>query len=172
MDDDVLIRRFLAGDEAAFRSLYRRHAPRLRMTIVRLLGSRRDDADDVVQEAWVAACRALHRFRGESRFSTWLAAIAIRAARRRLDWRLDAIELDDALAAPGTPPGQGMDLARALESLSDGYRSVVVLHDVEGYTHEEIAALLGIAVGTSRSTLTRGRRMLRRLLSPETTHAR
>lgn len=172
MDDDVLIRRFLDGDEAAFRSLYRRHAPRLRMTILRLLGARREDADDVLQEAWVAACRGLHRFRGEARFSTWLASIAIRTARRRFDWQANAIELDDALPSAAVAPGAGMDLERALASLPDAHRTVVVLHDVEGYTHEEIAGLLGIAAGTSRSTLTRGRRLLRRLLAPETSHAR
>jgi RNA polymerase sigma factor (sigma-70 family) len=171
MDDDVLIRRFLDGDEAAFRALYRQHAPRLRMTILRVLGHRRQEADDVLQDAWVAACRGLHQFRGDSRFSTWLASIAIRTARRRMDWSLDHVELDDELAAPPIGTAQAVDLERALAQLTDGHRAVVVLHDVEGYTHEEIATLLGIAAGTSRSLLTRGRRSLRRLLMSETSHA-
>lgn len=171
VDDDVLIRRFLAGDEAAFRALYRAHAPRLRMTILRVLGQRRQEADDVLQDAWVSACRALHQFRGESRFSTWLAAIAIRTARRRMDWNLDHVELDDQLAAAPAPAGQAVDLERALARLTDAHRAVVVLHDVEGYTHEEIAEALGIAAGTSRSLLTRGRRSLRRLLTSEPSHA-
>ena len=171
MDDDVLIRRFLAGDETAFRALYGQHAPRLRMTILRVLGHRRQEADDVLQDAWVAACRALHQFRGESRFSTWLAAIAIRTARRRLDWHLEPLELDERWPAPAAGAAQAVDLERALAQLTDSHRAVVVLHDVEGYTHEEISQLLGIAAGTSRSLLTRGRRSLRRLLTSETSHA-
>ena len=170
-EDDVLIKRFLAGDEAAFRTLYRAHAPRLRMTILRVLGPQRQEADDVLQDAWVAACRGLHHFRGESRFSTWLASIAIRMARRRLDWSLDYVALDDHLVAPPFGATQAMDLERALTQLADAHRAVVVLHDVEGYTHEEISRLLGIAAGTSRSLLTRGRRALRRLLLSETSHA-
>jgi RNA polymerase sigma-70 factor (ECF subfamily) len=173
MEDDVLIQRFLQGDEGAFRALYRRHTPRIRMIVLRLLGSRREDADDVVQEAWMAACRGLHRYRGDAQFSTWLASIGIRTARRRFDWRVESGELDDALIAPAvSAPSQLIDLERALARLSDGHRAVLVLHDVEGYTHEEISDLLGIAVGTSRSTLTRGRRVLRRLLTGETSHAR
>jgi RNA polymerase sigma-70 factor (ECF subfamily) len=171
MDDDVLIRRFLAGDEAAFRALYARHAPRLRMTILRMLGHRAQEADDVLQDAWVSACRALHQFRGEARFSTWLAAIAIRIARRRMDWTDTRVELDVELIARAAVPGEGLDLERALARLPDGHRAVVVLHDVEGYTHEEIASVLGIAAGTSRSLLTRGRRTLRRLLTSEPSHA-
>jgi RNA polymerase sigma-70 factor (ECF subfamily) len=172
--DEVLIRRFLTGDEAAFRRLYARHAPRLRMTILRILGHRDQEADDVLQDAWVSACRALHQFRGDARFSTWLAAIAIRAARRRMDWtaaHVELYELHEELTAPAGSPGQNVDLERALSRLGDAHRAIVVLHDVEGYTHEEIASLLGIAAGTSRSLLTRGRRSLRRLLTSEPSHA-
>lgn len=171
MDDDVLIRRFLAGDEAAFRRLYGLHAPRLRMTILRILGHRDQETDDVLQDAWVSACRALHQFRGEARFSTWLAAIAIRTARRRMYWTDLYVELDEGLAAPAAASGESLDLERALTRLADAHRAVIVLHDVEGYTHEEIANLLGIAAGTSRSLLTRGRRSLRRLLTSEPSHA-
>lgn len=171
MDDDVLIRRFLAGDEIAFRRLYGRHAPRLRMTILRILGHHAQEADDVLQDAWVSACRALHQFRGEARFSTWLAAIAIRIARRRMDWAGAHVELSHGLTGPVAPPAEHLDLERALTRLTDAHRAVVVLHDVEGYTHEEIASLLGIAAGTSRSLLTRGRRSLRRLLTSEPSHA-
>ena len=88
-----------------------------------------------------------------------------------MDWSLDHVELDDELAAPPIGTAQAVDLERALAQLTDGHRAVVVLHDVEGYTHEEIATLLGIAAGTSRSLLTRGRRSLRRLLMSETSHA-
>jgi RNA polymerase sigma-70 factor (ECF subfamily) len=163
--DRVLIDGFLRGDELAFRALYRRHAPRLRMLILRLLGSRRSAADDLLQDAWVAACRGLGQYRGDAQFSTWLSAIAIRLVRRHLQWTIDAAALED-----GEPSDHAascverLEVEQALARLTDAQRAVVVLHDIEGYTHEEIAASLGIAAGTSRSLLTRARRALRALL--------
>jgi RNA polymerase sigma factor (sigma-70 family) len=167
--DAALIHRFLDGDELAFRALYRRHASRLRAIVLRLLGGRRNEADDVLQDAWLAACRALRGYRGDAKFSTLLIAIAIRTARRRLDLSNgpDADLPDDLIAPPGTPVAEAIDLDRAMVQLPDGQRAVVLLHDVEGFTHEEIGRLLGMAAGTSRSLLTRGRRSLRRFLTTE-----
>jgi RNA polymerase sigma-70 factor (ECF subfamily) len=172
LPDGALIRLFLDGQESAFRALYRRHSGRLRMVVLRLLGNRRAEADDVVQEAWLAACRGLRLFRGEAQFSTWLTTIGIRAARRRLDLSPRAfVELDDGLPAPAARGGaDAIDLERALAELPDGQRSVVVLHDIEGFTHEEIGDALGFPPGTSRSLLTRGRRRLRGLLTKEVLH--
>ena len=163
--DRSLVERFLNGSETAFRQLYRRHTGRIRGSVVRLLGPDADaDADDVVQECWLRACAALERFRWESALSTWLCGIAIHAAlevlRRRRRWADD----DEALArAPtrGPPAGERLDVASALAILPDGQRAVVVLHDVEGYTHEEIATLLGIVPGTSKSQLAHARAALR-----------
>jgi RNA polymerase sigma factor (sigma-70 family) len=171
--DATLIGRFLGGDEAAFRALYHRHTPRLRMIVMRLLGaSRRDEVDDVVQETWLAGCRGLHRYAGDAKFSSWLTTIGIRAAYGRFA-RGGETETDlfDEIPAPEGPgPGATVDLDRALSHLPDHQRVVVVLHDVEGFTHEEIARHLDVAVGTSKATLSRARAVLRRLLNDGVSH--
>lgn len=159
------------GDEAAFRTLYRRHTPRLLRLMLRLMGEPTADADDAVQETWLRAVRALPRFRAESAFYTWLAGIGIRVAAELLRSRARWVAWEDA-AEPAQEPrvgdGERLDLERALATLPDAQRVVIVLHDVEGYTHEEIAARLGVAPGTSKSHLFRARRALRaRLSSPD-----
>ena len=173
LPDSALIGRFLGGDEAAFRALYLRHTPRLRMIVVRLLGAaRRDEVDDVVQETWLAGCRGIHRYAGEAQFSSWLTTIGIRAAYARFS-RAGEIETElfDELPAPVDPgPATAIDLERALSRLPDHQRVVVVLHDVEGFTHEEIARHLGVATGTTKATLSRARATLRRLLNDGVSH--
>jgi RNA polymerase sigma-70 factor (ECF subfamily) len=165
------------GDEVAFRELYRRHTPRLYPLVLRVVGGVEMDAEDVVQEAWIRATAGMGRFRGESSFGTWLTAIGLNAARdhlrRRGRWGatedVDHVEI----AVPAAPHGQRLDLERAIALLPPGCRTVLVLHDIEGYTHEEIAGQLGIAVGTSKSQLFAARRAARTLLtgSRETNHA-
>ena len=154
---------FLDGSEAAFRTLYRRHTPRLRGLVLRLVGGVGDELDDVVQESWLRACASLDRFRWESALSTWLCGIGVRTAlealRRGERWAAD--EPLQHFAAAGPVPGDGIDLERALAGLPPRQRAVMVLHDVEGYTHEEVAELLGIAAGTSKSQLAHARRALR-----------
>lgn len=169
LPDAALIRRFLDGDEDAFRALYSRHTPRLRMTVLRLLGTRRDEADDVVQETWLAACRGVHRYSGDAKFSSWLTTIGARAAYSRFSPIQDAeTELFDTVAESSRDePGSSIDLERALRCLPDHQRVIVVLHDVEGFTHEEIGAQLGVPVGTSKATLFRARRALRRMLTTD-----
>lgn len=173
LTDAALIGRFLGGDEAAFRELYLRHTPRLRMIIVRLLGAtRRDEVDDVVQETWLAACRSVHRYAGDAKFSSWLTTIGIRTTYSRFARTADVeSDLFDEIPAPlGAAPGSVIDLERALSLLPDHQRVVVVLHDVEGYTHEEIARQLGIASGTAKATLSRARSALRRMLNDGVSH--
>ena len=172
LTDAALIGRFLGGDEAAFRELYLRHTPRLRMIIMRLLGAaRRDEVDDVVQETWLAGCRGIHRFAGDAKFSSWLTTIGIRTTYARFARTLDVeSDLFDEIPAPGVAPGSVIDLERALSLLPDHQRVVVVLHDVEGYTHEEIAKQLGIASGTAKATLSRARSALRRMLNDGVSH--
>jgi RNA polymerase sigma-70 factor (ECF subfamily) len=167
-----LIRRFLDGDERAFRALYERHTPRLWMLVQRLLGRDRHELDDVVQEAWIAASRGLHAYRGDAKFGTWLSAIGVRIAFNRLP-RVprDDAELSDDLSSPPEQPSTVIDLERAIAALPDHQRVVVVLHDVEGFTHEEIAEQLGIAAGTSKGTLSRARQALRRALTEGVTNA-
>lgn len=172
LTDVALISRFLAGDERAFRELYGRHTPRLRMIVMRMLGaSRQSEIDDVVQEAWLGACRGIQRYAGNAKFGSWLTTIGIRAAYSRFATSPNAeLVLDDDVPAIQSPPGSTIDLERALSQLPDHYRAVVVLHDVEGFTHEEIGRQLGIATGTAKATLSRARATLRRWLNDGVTH--
>ena len=164
--DDVLIRRVMNGSERAFRQLYRRHTPRLRMMVLRLVGYRDADADDVIQDAWLACCRSLRSFRGDARFGTWLTAIAIRAAKRNIARAFADPEplgdIDADIAASDAPPmDAAIDAERVLRRLADRDRIVFTLHYLEGLSHEEIGRELGIAAGTSRAILSRALTTLR-----------
>jgi RNA polymerase sigma-70 factor (ECF subfamily) len=165
--EDHLIARVIAGDESAFRILFRQHSGAMFAVALRLLGRRRADAEDAVQEAWLRAIRSLATFRKESTLRTWLIGIAVRCSlescRRRgpVAFDDDAARVDE----PAIAPVDCLDLDRAIAALADGYRHVLVLHDVHGYTHAEIASLLGIDEGTSKSQLSRGRALVRRALS-------
>jgi RNA polymerase sigma factor (sigma-70 family) len=159
-----------AGEERAFRELYRRNTPRLYRLLLRLLGQDIRDAEDAVQETWIRAVEGLERFRWDAAFSTWLHGIGIHVAkdalRRRGRGHEDLWDERHDPPAPDAPLGERIDLERAIALLPDGYRAVLVLHDVEGMPHEEIAAELDLAVGTSKSQLHRARRALRALLAP------
>jgi RNA polymerase sigma factor (sigma-70 family) len=167
LSDAALISRFLRGDEISFRALYQRHTPRLRMLVLRLLARNDAEADDVVQETWLAGCRGLRRFKGDATFATWLSTIAVRIARHRLRTAQPDDEESAEFVADPTPesPGIRIDLERAIARLPDHQRAIIVLHDVEGFTHAEIADQLGIPTGTSKVTLSRARATLRRLLT-------
>lgn len=167
LSDAALIDRVQRGDEAAFRAMYQRHTPALMTLLRRLLGANAADAEDVLQDTWVACCRGLHRYRGEAAFATWLTRIGIRTARGRLRIQGDAVELFDNVASAPPPFSTvtRIDLDRAIKRLPDHQRVILVLHDVEGFTHEEIAEQLGIPNGTSKVTLSRARASLRRALS-------
>ncbi len=165
--DPRLVSRFLeGGDEAAFRALYDRHSGRLYRFLLRLTGSA-VDAEEGLQETWVRACRSLARFEWRSALPTWLAGIAIRWWREECRRRGRAGEEDAAesglLAEVAPFPGEidRIDLERALGDLALGYREAILLHDVFGHTHGEIAELLDVDEGTSKSQLSRARRALR-----------
>jgi RNA polymerase sigma-70 factor (ECF subfamily) len=169
-DDRTLAARFQAGDEAAFRALYERHGPMLYAMATRLAGAA--ESDDVLQEVWLRAARKLPAFRWESTLRTWLCGIVVNAARERRRKRHETEELldpnDESLVAgwnDATLPV--IDLERAVARLSPRYREILLLHDVEEYTHAEIGAMLGIDAGTSKSNLSRARALLRRALTPE-----
>jgi RNA polymerase sigma factor (sigma-70 family) len=167
LTDSALIRLFLDGDERAFRTLHERHTPRLRMLLARILGSRRDEVDDVLQDAWLAGCRGLHGFNGTAQFSSWLTTIGIRAAWARMTPHTngDADALANVPAPPMPSAATVIDLERALGELNDRQRAVVVLHDVEGFTHDEIGRQLGMTASNSKIVLFRARHALRRMLS-------
>ena len=150
----------------AFRSLYRRHTPALYAFALRLHGNV-DDANDAVQEAWLRALRGLGGFAWKSSLRTWLSGIVLNCCRERWVARGEPLEVaPEALPAATDHPELRVDLERAIAALPTGYRTVVVLHDIEGYTHEEIAAHLGVEPGTSKSQLARARRSLRDRLAP------
>ena len=154
-----------AGDAEAFGRLYWRHAARVKALARRLLGPA--DAEDGAQEVFVRAWRRLGQFRGESAFATWLHRLAVNVLLRELERsrRLPADETPlDTLAAETKPAGDP-DLERALALLPAGLREVVVLHDMESYTHDEIGRLLGIGRSASKMRLHRGRSALRGMLA-------
>jgi RNA polymerase sigma factor (sigma-70 family) len=169
--DDALIDAIVARrSERAARVLVDRHSPRLLAAVRRLLASDSTAAEDVLQQAWVNAIAALGKFRRDASFTTWMHRIAIRTAldhlRTRTTLRDCATDIVMAeLVAPANDLDGQLDLERVIGQLPAGCRSVLVLHDIEGFTHEEIAASLGIAVGTSKAHLFRARRLLRRWLS-------
>ena len=157
-----------SGDAHAFERLYRRHVNRVNTLVRRLLG---EDAEDVTQEVLIRAWQKLGTFRGESAFGTWLHRLAVnvilnrRSTRSR--WRKLLVEQpEQGFDPPGRPasPAAGLDFEAAVAQLSPGARQIFVLHDVEGYRHEEIAGMLGLSVGTSKSQLHYARMALRKSL--------
>jgi RNA polymerase sigma-70 factor (ECF subfamily) len=170
--EQLIIRRAIDGDEAALRALWTRHAPHIDMVVRRLVGFDQDLAEDIAQEVWIQIFRALPGYRGDSQFSTWAHRIAVNRT-------LNALRRTKRLAAIETPVEEDsaaveMDTERsfvaasieaATAKLSPGARTVFVPHDVEGYTHEEIAESLGITSGGSKSQLFKARAKLRKLLA-------
>lgn len=158
-----------AGDEQAFGLLYDRHTPYLYRLALRLGGGNEPLAADLVHEAWVRAVERLPRFRWQSALRTWLAGFVVtvyrEGARRRPEVELlpehEPAGQDHLL----TGTWDRLDLDRAIAALPSGYREVIVLHDVEGYSHAEIGALLGVDIGTSKSQLARARYALRDALA-------
>ena len=167
-----LVRQAQQGDLVAFERLYRDNERKVFGLCFRL-SSDPALAEELTQEVFVRAWRKLGSFRGESAFSSWLypltvnVALSERRSRKRRDARIVATEDPASLErAPRAPaPEAGFDLEKAMAALPPGARAVFVLHDVEGRTHEEIAALLGLAAGTSKAQLHRARRLLREALA-------
>jgi RNA polymerase sigma-70 factor (ECF subfamily) len=171
-DESQLIQRAIDGDETALRSLWSKHAPHIDTVVRRLVGHDLDLAADVAQEVWIQIFRALPSYRGDSQFSTWAHRIAVNRTLNALrkTRRLAAIETeveeDSAFVEMDTDRrflAESIDQATA--KLSPGARTVFVLHDVQGYTHEEIATELGITAGGSKSQLFKARAKLRKLLA-------
>ena len=173
MTDSTLIERAVAGDSAAQRALYDQHVDRVYRLAYRLAGDE-ELARDFTQETFVRAFDRLASFRGDSSLGTWLHAIGVSVSlnglRKVKRWRAREAPLDEALTVGSTPvraaePDLKERLRQAVDALPDGYRTVFVMHDVEGYTHEEIAATLGIQPGTSKAQLFRARAKLRTALA-------
>jgi len=170
--DAAIVRRAIEGDERAMRLLWNQHAPHVD-AVVRRIASDPDLAEDIAQEVWIQIFRALPSWRGDAKFSTWVHRVAVNRtlnAMRRTK-RLAAVEIGiEEDSASVEQDGERSMLAASIEAaarqLSPGARTVFLLHDVEGYTHEEIATELGITAGGSKSQLFKARAKLRRLLAP------
>ena len=168
--DHDLVRAAATGDAQAFEGLYRRHSRRVYAVVWRLAGGQAARADDLVQEAFIRAWQALPAFRFESAFSTWLHRLAVNTALMELRSRAggEALETDDTALdvhpesdSAGQRTALAIDLERAVATLPPRARAVLVLHDIEGWKHAEIAAELGMAVGSSKAQLHRARGLLR-----------
>ena len=166
-----LVNRFLKRrDERTFRKLYRRCTPKIYKLALRMLNGENLEAEEAVQEAWMRAIQGLPQFRWQSTFETWLYSITIRCCQEMLRKRKKQVLADDTEMTPCLTPSEKieeMDLEKAILQLPDGYRQVLVLYDIEGYTHREIAELLNIEPGTSESQLFNARKKIRHFLQPE-----
>lgn len=172
-DDRRFVRDLLeTRSEEAFRALYRAHSGYLFALALRLAGGRREDAEEALQESWLRAVERLAGFRFESALRTWLAGFVVHATRElrrkrhpereepKGGWEIEEL-------SPGTPPpADTVDLERALGELPPTLRDVLVLFELEGRSHDEIATLLAIPAGTSKSRLFFARRALRARLAP------
>jgi RNA polymerase sigma-70 factor (ECF subfamily) len=167
-----LVARCRAGDMEAFEAIYHQHAARLYSLACRMAGSP-EDGEDLLQEIFLQAHRKLGSFKGDAALGTWLYRLAlnhcldyVRSRRARMGKLTESLDAESARepASPRDTPIARIDLDRALERLPDGCREAFVLHDVEGFDHKEIGALLGIAEGTSKSQVFKARLRLRGLL--------
>lgn len=174
MDDRPLIARVLAGDPTAERTLYDAHVDRVFRLVYRMAGDR-DRAQDYTQETFIRAFAKLGEFRAEAALSTWICSIAVSVAlnglrkMKRLQNREVELEVVEPALPGATRPAAEPDLkerlAKAIDDLPEGYRTVFLMHDVEGYTHEEIGHTLGVQSGTSKAQLFRARAKLRTALA-------
>ncbi|HEV8266045.1 MAG TPA: RNA polymerase sigma factor [Gemmatimonadales bacterium] len=169
---DLLVARAQAGDEAALEALFRAFETPVYNVARRMLRSA-EDAEDVLQETFLEVVRSIRQYRGEGHLWGWIRRIAATKALMRI--RRDQLRVaepldEEPVGRPTMHVGANIDLERAFEHLSDTSRSVVWLHDVEGYTHEEIAELMGKSVSFSKSQLARAHARLRRMLG-EGAHA-
>lgn len=160
-----VIRAAQNGEELAIRLLYRAYTPRLRGVLSRVTGRDGDLTEDLVQDTWIEALRVLGNYRGEAAFGTWLVAIGIRLAwshHRRHHRRTRLLAAAPPPPHASDPPGfEQADLEQALAALPFTQRMVVTLQGIHGYSHHEVAAMLGITESSSRSALTRARATLR-----------
>jgi RNA polymerase sigma-70 factor (ECF subfamily) len=166
------VRRAQAGDVDAFQLVYNEHAGRTYALCLRLVGGDTNEATQLLQDVFIRAWRKLDTFRGDSAFSSWLHRLAVNTllenARTEKRRTARVLPMDDTSRLPGAARASGielkMDMEKAIASLPKGARLAFVLHDVEGYQHQEIAVQLGVSVGTVKAQLHRARRLLRERL--------
>jgi len=166
------VRQAQDGDRDAFDLLYGRYVARVFALCLRMSGER-VAAEQLTQDAFVKAWQRLRTFRGESAFSSWLHRLAVNVVleddrrERRRSARVAIVDEPEVFERPTAGPTEiRLDLERAIAALPAGARMVLVLHDIEGYKHAEIGAMLGIAIGTAKAQLHRARRLLREMIEP------
>jgi RNA polymerase sigma-70 factor (ECF subfamily) len=173
VSEQSLIQRVLAGDPSAERELYDAHVDRVFRLAYRMAGEM-DLAQDFVQETFIKVFSRLSTFRGDSALATWVTSVALSVAlnglRKVKRFRQRESPIDEAAQITGgggrrAEPDLKNRMREAIERLPDGYRTVFVMHDMEGYTHEEIGTALGVQPGTSKAQLFRARAKLREALS-------
>jgi RNA polymerase sigma-70 factor (ECF subfamily) len=172
LDERFLIARAQQGDRDATRSLYDTHVRRIHRLVFRLCGDE-EMARDLTQDTFIRVFDKLSTFRGDSAFATWVHRIAVTVTlnglrkERRLRRGADDLDVATDLPAPvdNVDPDLRAKLRAAIEALPPGARASVILHDIEGYTHAEIGAMLGIAEGTSKARLFDARNKLRKALA-------
>ena len=169
-DEASLVEEARKGDRLAYEKLYRRHRDHVYGLVWRLCGGDPALAEDLLQEAFVRAWQKLESFRGDSRFGTWLhrlsANVALSDRRSRVRRLSRETELEETVERKATGhrdvyAGQQMDLERAISRLPERARTVLVLYDIEGYSHAEIAEIAGMAEGSSKAQLHRARKLVR-----------
>jgi RNA polymerase sigma-70 factor (ECF subfamily) len=169
--DQELVRDFLASQsEQAFRRLYREKTPHLYQMALRLTAFNEFEADELIQQMWITAISKLRGFAWKSSLRTWLTGILINLNRDELKKEASKKKATDQLTAQAhnsTHTTSGYDMEKALSNIPLGYRKVIILHDLEGYRHKEIAALLNIHEGTSKSQLFQARKALRQQLTSQ-----
>ncbi len=171
-EERALITRVLSGDRVAARQMYDAHAPRVHRLIYRFVGDT-DLAKELTQDTFVRAFAQLGTFRGDAALSTWLRQIAVRTTsngmRKVKTFRRRETDLDEAhpigVTTRRADPDLRARLASAIDALPDSLRLTVVMHDIEGYTHAEIATAMGVAEGTCKSRLFDARAVLRKALA-------
>jgi len=173
--DLELVGRIRSGDGAAFETLYRQHATRLYNLASRMMGAH-GEADDLLQDIFLLAYRKIGSFRGESSLGTWLYRLAmnhcldvLRNRQTRMGQQTDSLDEPDAMPVASPVPVLGavsrIDLERAIDTLPAACRAAFLLHDVEGFGHQEVGTMLGISEGTSKSQVHKARMRIRSYLA-------
>jgi RNA polymerase sigma-70 factor (ECF subfamily) len=173
-EEDALVARARKGDHGAYESLYRLNRDRIYGLLWRMSGGQHALAEDLLQESFVRAWQKLDSFRGDSRFGTWLHRLAVNVAlsNRRTIMRqtgkevaMDEVAERTAVGSEDVVADRQRDLERSIAKLPERARSVLILYDIEGYQHSEIAKMTGMAVGSSKAQLHRARKLLREELN-------
>lgn len=169
MTDQEMVMEFLQSrSDSAFRALYRSKTPSLMQMALRLSGFKRNVAEELIQEMWLIAIRKLPEFEWKAELKTWLIAILINLSRKKVsEIKFESLESSEHKADTNFSGSDSLDLEMGISRLPPGYREIIILHDVEGFKHAEIAEMLHISEGTSKSQLFQARKNLRTFLTQE-----